>query len=144
MNTQEAAQLNLDRAGMILEEADRYGRKGAWSLAVRRCQEAVELALKGSLWWAGLEIPRVHDVGVFLRQHNDRFPIEFAQKIPHLASISRALRAERERSFYGDEASGLPPEMLYGKENAAEAYEKAVFVLDACCRLLGSAEGDER
>ena len=66
MNTQEAARLNLQRAGMILEEAHRFRDRGAWNLVVRRCQEAVELALKGTLWWAGLEVPWVHDVGVFL------------------------------------------------------------------------------
>jgi HEPN domain-containing protein len=144
MNTREAAQLNLERASLILEEADRYGAKEAWNLVVRRCQEAVELALKGSLWWAGLEVPRVHDVGVFLRQHRNRFPVEFSHQIPRLASISRALRAEREQSLYGDEASGLPPEMLYSKDDAAEAYEKAVFVLDTCRRLLEGAESDEQ
>ena len=144
MNTQEAARLNLERAKIISEEAHRYQDKGVWNLVVRRCQEVVELALKGTLWWAGLEVPWVHDVGVFLRQHRDRFPVGFAQQIPRLASISRALRAEREQSFYGDEASGLPPETLYGEQDAAEALEKAAFVLDACQRLLTDAESAKR
>lgn len=144
MNTQDVARSNLKRARIILEEAYRYRDKDVWNLVVRRCQEAVELALKGTLWWAGLEVPWVHDVGVFLREHRDRFPLGFAQKIPRLASISRVLRAEREQSFYGDAASGLPPEMLYGEQDAVEALEKAVFVLDACCRLLKDTEGDKR
>ncbi|MFN3742682.1 MAG: HEPN domain-containing protein [Anaerolineales bacterium] len=79
-----------------------------WNLTLRRAQEAVELALKGALWWAGLEVPRIHDVGVVLRQNRHRFPPEFAAHIPKLASISRALAAERERSFYGDEELSLP------------------------------------
>lgn len=144
MNTQDVARLNLKRARIILEEAYRYRDKDVWNLVVRRCQEAVELALKGTLWWAGLEVPWVHDVGVFLREHRDRFPLGFAQKIPRLASISRVLRAEREQSFYGDAASGLPPEMLYGEQDAVEALEKAIFVLDACRRLLKDTEGDKR
>lgn len=144
MNTQDVARSNLKRARIILEEAYRYRDKDVWNLVVRRCQEAVELALKGTLWWAGLEVPWVHDVGVFLREHRDRFPLGFAQKIPRLASISRVLRAEREQSFYGDAASGLPPEMLYGEQDAVEALEKAVFVLDACRRLLKDTEGDKR
>lgn len=141
MNTREAARSNLERAGLILEEARRFRDRGAWNLVVRRCQEAVELALKGTLWWAGLEVPWVHDVGVFLRQHRRRFPAGFARQIPRLASISRALSVERERSFYGDEESGLPPEMLYSEHDAAEALEKAAFVLDACRRLLEGGEG---
>ena len=91
MNTREAAQSNLERASLILEEASRFRDRGVWNLVVRRCQEAVELALKGALLWAGLEVPWVHDAGVFLRQHPNRFPADFARQIPRLASISRAL-----------------------------------------------------
>ncbi|MBC8254126.1 MAG: HEPN domain-containing protein [Ardenticatenia bacterium] len=141
MNTQEAARLNLERAGVILEEAHHLRDRGVWNLVVRRCQEAVELALKGILWWVGLEVPWVHDVGVFLRRHGDRFPTGFAPQVPRLASISRALGVERERSFYGDEESGLPPEMLYSEHDADEALEKATFVLDVCRRLLEGGEG---
>ena len=107
---------------------------------VRRAQEAVELALKGALLWAGLEVPWVHDVGVFLRQNRRRFPAEFARQIPRLASLSRALAVERERSFYGDEESGLTLEMLYDELDAVEALEKATFVLEACRRLMQEEE----
>ena len=140
MNTQTAAQSNLERAGLILEEAHHFRDRGAWNLVVRRAQEAVELAPKGALLWAGLEVPWVHDVGLFLRQHVDRFPAGFSQLIPRLASISRSLGVERERSFYGDEESGLPPEALYSDQDAAEALEKAAFVLDACRRLLEESD----
>ena len=121
---------------MILEEARSLKTREAWNLVVRRAQEAVELALKGALSWAGLEVPKVHDVGAFLRQHSSRFPAEFGQQVPRLASISRALAVERARSFYGDEESGLPPEMLYSEQDAAEALEKAIFVLALCRQLL--------
>ncbi len=136
MNTQEAAQSNLARALLILDEAYHFRDRGAWNLVVRRCQEAVELALKGALAWAGLAVPRIHDVGLLLRQHDDRFPTEFARQVPRLASISRMLRAERERSFYGDEESGLPPEMLYSDYDAADALEKAEFVIEVCRSLV--------
>ena len=96
MNTQEAAHFNLERADLILEEARRFRERGVCNLAVRRAQEAVELALKGALLWAGLEVPWLHDVGLFLRQHVDRFPAGFGQQIPRLASISRSLAVERE------------------------------------------------
>ncbi|MGB9724519.1 MAG: HEPN domain-containing protein [Chloroflexia bacterium] len=140
MNNQEAARLILGRAGLILEEARRFQDRGAWNLAIRRSQEVVELALKGALLWAGLEVPRVHDAGVFLRRYRGRFPAGFARQIPRLASISRDLGAERERSFYGDEESGLPPEMLYEEHDAAEALEGAAFVLETCCLLIEGTE----
>lgn len=136
MNNLEGVRLSMERAGVILDEARSLQAKGVWNLVVRRCQEVVELALKGALQWAGLEVPRVHDVGAVLRQHPDRFPEGFRASVPKLASISRALRAEREISFYGDEESGLPPEMLYDADDAAEALTKATFVLDACRGLL--------
>ena len=143
MNNREAAGLALERAEVILSEAASLRAKGVWNLVVRRAQEAVELALKGALLWAGLEVPWIHDVGVFLRQNRRRFPAEFARQIPRLASLSRALGAERERSFYGDEESGLPPEMLYEELDAAEALEKATFVLETCRQLIERA-GEER
>ncbi|MBX3023422.1 HEPN domain-containing protein [bacterium] len=39
----------LRRAAAVLREAERLHGDGAWNLVVRRCQEAVELALKGVL-----------------------------------------------------------------------------------------------
>jgi len=138
MNSHDAGLSSIDRAVLILEEAHHFREKGAWNLAVRRAQEAAELALKGALLWVSLEVPRVHDVGPFLRQNADRFPLEFAQQIPRLASASRALAVERERSFYGDEESGLPPETLYSDLDATEALQRATFVLDICRQLLES------
>ena len=143
MNNREAAGLALERAEVILSEAASLRAKGVWNLVIRRAQEAVELALKGALLWAGLGAPWIHDVGVFLRQNRSRFPDKFARQIPRLASLSRALGVERERSFYGDEESGLPPEMLYEELDAAEALEKATFVLETCRQLIERA-GEER
>jgi len=140
MNSREAASLALKRAEVILSEAESLRAKEVWNLVVRRAQEGVELALKGALLWAGLAVPWVHDVGVFLRQNRRRFPAEFTRQIPRLASLSRALGVERERSFYGDEESGLPPEMLYDELDAVEALEKATFVLEACRRLMQEEE----
>jgi HEPN domain-containing protein len=137
MMNKEAAHYSLQRAQVILDEAEHLRELGAWNLVVRRCQEAVELALKGALLWAGLSVPRIHDVGGVLRQHTRRFPTDFQQALSRLASISRSLRAEREVSFYGDEESGLPPEMLYVAADADEALEKARFVTIQVEKLVG-------
>ena len=136
MTNSKQVRLSLERARIILDEARNLQKKGVYNLVVRRAQEAVELALKGALQWVGLDIPRIHDVGGILRQHSERFPSNFQVSIPKLASISRVLRAEREISFYGDEDSGLPPEMLYDAADAEEALSKAVFVLERCGELL--------
>jgi HEPN domain-containing protein len=126
----------FQRALIILDEAKSLRAKEVWNLVVRRCQEAVELALKSVLVFVGIQPTRVHDVGPTLKEHSEKFPPDFRQHIPHLASISRALRAERELSFYGDEESGVPPETLYTSDDADEALRKAEFVLEKCQTLI--------
>ncbi|RKY70004.1 MAG: DNA-binding protein [Candidatus Latescibacterota bacterium] len=135
MTNKESARIGLRRAKVILEEARGLYSREAWNLVVRRCQEAVELALKSALMWAGIQPPRSHDVGPALRDNADKFPRQFAEAISKLASISRSLRAESDLTFYGDEESGVPPEMLYDREDADEALEKAGFVLERCEKL---------
>jgi HEPN domain-containing protein len=121
---------------IILDEAKSLRAKGVWNLVVRRCQEAVELALKSVLVFVGIQPPRVHDVGPTLKEHSEKFPPDFRRHVPHLASVSRALRAERELSFYGDEESGVSPETLYTSDDADEALRKAEFVLEKCQTLI--------
>ena len=121
---------------IILYEVKSLKSKGVWNLVVRRCQEAVELALKSALIFVGIQPPRVHDVGPTLKEHSEKFSPEFRQYITQLASISRALRAERELSFYGDQESGMPPEALYTSDDADDALSKAEFVLEKCQNLL--------
>lgn len=122
----------LTRALRVLQEAEGHYGEGAWNLIVRRCQEAVELALKGALRFVGLEVPRVHDVGVFLKRNRKRFRERMADELDRLASISRRLRAEREISFYGDEEMGIPAEELYAQQDADEALRDARFVVEVC------------
>ncbi|MDP2871693.1 MAG: HEPN domain-containing protein [Bacillota bacterium] len=138
MTNRGAAENSIKRAGIVLQEAEALSAAGHWNLSVRRCQESVELALKGALAWAGVEVPKVHDVGPLLRLNVGRFAPQFAEAIPQLASISRALRAERELSFYGDPESGIPPEELYTEDDALEALRKARFVLDQCKGILAT------
>jgi HEPN domain-containing protein len=136
MNPENALERMISRASIVLQEAEYLKEKEAWNLVVRRSQEAVELALKCALLWAKIEVPRIHDVGPILKQYANRYPEHFMNQIPHLASISRLLRAEREISFYGDEQSGMPPESLYTKEDAQEAIFKAHKVLMECQSLI--------
>lgn len=137
MTNAEMARSYLRQAQQILEEAERHRREGVWHLAVRRCQEAVELGLKAVLRAGGIEVPHVHDVGVFLREHAERFPGLATEDLDRAASISRRLREERELSFYGDEEVGAPPERLYAAHDAEEALRDARFVLELSEGLIG-------
>jgi HEPN domain-containing protein len=138
MTNEEMAASALRIAGRVFEEAKRYRTEGAWNLVIRRCQEAVELSMKGLLRLLGLEVPKVHDVSGFLRRYSDRLPLPIAENLNRIARISRTLREEREISFYGDESAGFTPEELYTEEDAAQALEEAEFVLRLCREALNS------
>jgi HEPN domain-containing protein len=113
MTNLEIARSYLKQSKEIYREAESFRQRGVWHLAVRRSQEAVEMALKGALRYVGIEVPKLHDVGILLRRHKEKFPGYFGQRVDHFSSISRKLRKERETSFYGDEESGTPPDELY-------------------------------
>jgi len=128
----EMARSHLRQARQILEEAERHRATGTWHLAVRRSQESVELALKAALRAAGVEVPHVHDVSMFLIDNAQRFPEALTRHLERVVSISRRLRGEREVSFYGDEEVGAPPERLYSSNDAEEALRDAGFVVELC------------
>ena len=132
MTADEMARSFLHRAQAVLREAERLHADGAWNLVVRRCQEAVELALKGALHAVGAEIPKVHDVSGALRRNVDRLPRALAAEIDTLVSASRRLREERELAFYGDEETDTEAEALFSPPDAEDALRIARRVLALC------------
>lgn len=144
MTNREMAASYLAQAGEIFLEAESLRRRGTWNLVVRRSQEVVELALKAALRAAGVEVPQIHDVGIILKDHREKFPEAFRKEIDRLASISRRLRREREVSFYGDEETGAPPQRLYTEDEARLAVTEAGSVLDRCRELLQGLGGAGR
>lgn len=136
MTNLEMAKSYLKESREILQEAESFYKRKVWHLAVRRSQESVEMVLKGALRYIGIEVPKIHDVGVLLKQHKKKFPINFVKKIDYLASVSRKMRKEREASLYGDEESGTPPTELYIEEDAEIALREAASVLEVCEKLM--------
>ncbi len=132
----ELAQSYLVTAEYSLKQARAAHADGMWHLAVRRCQEGVEMALKASLRLVGLEVPKMHDVSFFLQENKESFPEWFGLDLDRLARISRSLRKDREVSLYGDEALSLPPERVFTKLDADEAFDEATFVLELARRLF--------
>jgi len=100
----------------------------AWSDVIREAQEVVELALKALLRKAGIEPPKWHDVGGFVREHRERFSLVLQERIERLANISAWLRKEREFSFYGD--VDFIPTNEYSEADAARALGDARFVVE--------------
>lgn len=136
MTNKTSARRNVARAALILNEAKSYLGGKVWNLAIRRSQEAVEIALKGALRWAAFDVPKVHDVGGLLKSLAERFPEKFSVKIERMCEISEALAGERLVSFYGDEEEGTQPEELYTEDEARQAVLDAEFVLSNCRRLI--------
>jgi len=136
MTIDAMARSYLRRAAAILREAERLHGDGVWNLVVRRCQEAVELALKGILRAAGAEIPKVHDVSGALRRNAERLPAAVAADIDTLVSASRRLREERELAFYGDEETETGAEALFSQGDADEALGLARMVIELCTGAL--------
>jgi HEPN domain-containing protein len=138
VTNEEMAQSYLRQARDILGEAERHRGAKLWHLVVRRCQETVELALQAILRASGIEVPHVHDVGIFLVDHAGRLPSVTAPHLDRLVSVSRRLRQEREISFYGDEETGAPPDRLYMASDAEDALRDARFVVELCGKGVGA------
>ena len=123
MRNRDLAADHLRRAGARLLALDVLYESGSWADVVRESQEIVELALKGLLRSCGVEPPRIHDVADVLVAERGRLPRELAPHVDRLASVSRALRRDRELAFYG--AEDLTPSAFYRKDDATLARDSA-------------------
>ena len=106
---------------LVLQEDKDY------SDVVREAQEIVELSLKAMLWFVGIEPPKWHDVGPLLLEKRTKFPSLDAKTLETLSAISTQLRAEREKSFYGD--PDFIPSEEYGLEDGKKAISDAAFIV---------------
>jgi HEPN domain-containing protein len=113
--------------------------RAAFSDVVRESQEVVELALKGMLRWAGIDPPKIHDVGDLVLQFADRFEGLSGSELTALAEASKELRKEREFSFYGD--IDFIPTDEYDAEDADTALGQARLATACLGRLLGKPAG---
>jgi HEPN domain-containing protein len=115
------------RAGARLRALDVLFEAASWADVVRESQEVVELALKGLLRAAGVDPPRIHDVGDVLIAERARLPAAIASEVERLAEASRELRRDRELAFYG--AEDLTPSDFYHRRDAESAREAARLVV---------------
>lgn len=140
MNNLKMAQAYIRQAEERVKHIKEALEDGNYAYVIRQSQEAVELSLKASLRLVGIEPPKFHDVGPLIKRNANLFPDWFREGINKMASISRILRREREPSMYGDEELSLSPDELYSYEDAKDAYEGALFVMENCRRLLDEAK----
>ena len=107
----------------------------SWEDVVRESQEVVEITLKALLRYAGIEVPRIHDVSPVLEANRERLG-SVESSLDDLIGVSRDLRRDRELAFYGSE--DLTPSEFYRAEDARRAYHDAArvhkLVAQACDR----------
>jgi HEPN domain-containing protein len=122
--------LSLDyvrRAEARLRALDVLVDAESWADVVRESQEVVELALKALLRSAGVDPPRIHDVGEVLLAERSRMPAGVVPHLERLAEASRTLRRDRELAFYG--AEDFTPSAFYKREDAQAARDAARMVV---------------
>lgn len=139
MTTNDLAAGYHRKCGDRLAALDVLHARAAFSDVVRESQEVVELALKGMLRWAGIDPPKIHDVGDLLLQFADRFQGVTGHELVALAEASKELRKEREFSFYGD--IDFIPTDEYDADDADTALGQARLATDCLRRLLGRPAG---
>jgi HEPN domain-containing protein len=119
----------IRRAEARLRALDVLFDSESWADVVRESQEVVELALKALLRSAGIDPPRVHDVGEVLLAERSRMPKPLQSELERLADVSRTLRRDRELAFYG--AEDFTPSTFYKRDDAHRAREGARMVVKA-------------
>ena len=128
MQNRDLARDYVRRSQARLKALDALVEEESWADVVREAQEIVELALKGLLRSAGIEPPRIHDVGDVLLSEQGSLPEALGKHVAALADASRQLRRDRELAFYG--AEDLTPSDFYRKADAIAARDAARMVVE--------------
>jgi HEPN domain-containing protein len=135
MTTNDLAAGYYRKCGDRLAALEVLHARAAFSDVVRESQEVVELALTGMLRWAGIDPPKIRDVGGLLLEFARRFDDVSRQELTALADASKELRKEREFSFYGD--IDFIPTDEYDAADADTALGQARLATACLGRLLG-------
>lgn len=82
--TTHVARDYLDRAHILLGEAEEACKKWDWALGILRSAECVEFSLKGVVRLVASSHKREHDVSGDLASVFDKFPEWFKSKVPRM------------------------------------------------------------
>jgi len=126
----------LLRATRCMEEAELALSKGDYAGAVRRSQEALELALKALLRALSIEYPKEHDVSEALIHERSRLPLELQGEVDEIAALSRELASLRGPAMYGYEREGIPPSRAFTAAYAEKAFARVRRYVEGLVSLL--------
>jgi len=128
----------VQRALRCLREAELALSEGDAPMAVRRSQEALELAVKALLRAIGVEYPRSHDVSDALLEHGERLPEPIGERVGDLARLVADLAAVRGPAFYGYERERIPASRAFSLDYARRVYERVEPYVREIERLIGA------
>lgn len=121
MTNRQIGRAYIEDARVILTEAELSLSQGHYHRTVRKCQESVEMALKGLLRLAGIEYPKAHRVGRILLESATAQAVSLEQ-LQRIARIADELADMREEAFYGTEETSAAE--LFTREDAVDALAK--------------------
>lgn len=125
------------RARLRVRAVEALMTAGDFADAVREAQESVELAVKALLKLRGLTYPRAHDVARLLRDPAIVGPLLTDAEVTEIQQVSKALRRDRELSFYGDE--DVIPLEYYERSDADEALARLRRVLELVTKAFAQS-----
>ena len=121
MNTLALARDYLRKSKARRRALQTLFEEASYDDVVRESQAIVELVLKGTLRFLGVDPPKRHDVGGTVKEYGERLPETWRARLDEIEFISRTLFEERGHAFYGDEGSLTPAADLFGEEDARKA-----------------------
>jgi hypothetical protein len=133
MKNNIAGRSYVEDAKIILEEAEESFNKGYNHRAIRKCQESVELALKGILRVVGIEYPKSHRIGVVLKDSALKEKLEEGT-LEKIITIADRLADEREIAFCGLDTSSAKD--MFDEDDASEAIADAHYIMKIIDKLL--------
>ncbi len=137
MRNQEMARDYLHRARRCLKEAELAVQDGDAPGALRRSQEALEMAAKATLRYLGVEYPREHDVSDALPEIEGRLPDHFRQRIGEFKRLLSELTKIRGPAMYGYERQGIPASKAFSMDYAKQVFAQVRELVDLCAKFIG-------
>jgi len=126
------------RADRCLKEAEIALSESDFAGAVRRSQEALELAVKAVLRSMAVEYPHEHDVGEALDIIQDRLPSPLRSEVAKLRGLLTELSRVRGPAFYGYEREGIPASKAFSKEYAHSTHSEVKRLVQECSTFINS------
>lgn len=133
MKNDIAGKSYIEDAKIILEEAEESFNKGYNHRTIRKCQESIELALKGVLRIVGIEYPKSHRIGGALKDSALKEKLDEGT-LERIIAIADRLANEREIAFYGSDISSAKD--MFDEDDASEAIADTHYVMKIIDKFL--------